>query len=101
MGGSGVLYQNRETRLIENILTKLRNNRTWLYDPPSDRNIIDKKRVIANQAYHLSEHLPPIVQQDELLEVFLRLFQGPIMVSVIFVVRVVELCMAKLLKKIN
>ena len=70
MGGSVcVLHQNRETRLIENILTKLRNNRTWLYDPPSDRNIIDK-RVIANQAYHLSEHLPPIVQQDELLEVF-------------------------------
>ena len=76
-GGRGwcVLHQHRETRLIENILTKLKNNRTWLYDPPFDRNIIDK-RVLANQAYHLSEHIPPIVQQDELLEVFLRLFQG-------------------------
>ena len=76
-GGRGwcVLHQHRETRLIENILTKLKNNRTWLFDPPSDRNIIDK-RVLANQAYHLSEHIPPIVQQEELLEVFLRLFQG-------------------------
>lgn len=44
-----VLHQCRETQLIENVLTKEKNNRTWLYDPPFDRNIIDK-RVIANQA---------------------------------------------------
>ncbi len=69
------VHQHVEYQICQNIITKEKSNRTWLFDPPFKDDLIYKGPMIANQAYHLSEHDPPILTIDTIIETFQKIFQ--------------------------